>query len=151
MKGLERNIALSGLALVQFANYPLEAIHPLARTSAEAMECARREQLGWQLHDRLFELSAAKALSTRSDVDRAITSVSSGDASIRIAECVTAGAVKSSVTTQTTLARVLGVQSTPTFVLGLRKGSAFFPKKRIRGTTTADAIANELRQITEHQ
>lgn len=149
MQALDKDVAGAGLALIEFANFPLEAIHPLARVSAEAMECARHEQLGWQMHDLLFGLSASGRLRTRTDVDSAIAATSTGDSQRRIAQCVSAGRENSRITAQTDLAHTLGVQSTPTFVIGRRKGPAFYPRKRIKGITSASLIAHELQMMGE--
>ena len=147
MQTLLRDVADSGLALVQFANFPLETIHPLANASAQALECARHEQFGWEIHDRLFELSASKRLRTRDDVDLAIASALTDTSRLRVKECVGAGGEASRVAAQTKLGWTFGVSSTPTFVIGQRKGSAFFPQKRIRGGTNAAVIAKEIVHI----
>lgn len=38
-----------------FRNFPLEAVHPHARSAAEAAEAAASQGRFWEMHDRLFE------------------------------------------------------------------------------------------------
>ena len=150
MPSLQKEVADTGRALVEFAHFPLELIHPLARASALAVECAQDEQepeRSWKLHDRLFELSGSGALRTRSDLDTAVASISDAGSSRAIMDCIATKREDSRISSQIALGQALGVNSTPTFIVGRRAGSSFFPTKRIRGVTTAAEILGELRKI----
>lgn len=48
-----------------FYNFPLSSIHPQAQKASEAFECAvaQSEQLGWEMHDALFALTAQNQMS----------------------------------------------------------------------------------------
>lgn len=45
-----------------YRHFPL-SFHPQAQKAAEAFECAKEQNQGWEMHDKLFELSAASQLS----------------------------------------------------------------------------------------
>lgn len=102
----------SGRAFVAFRHLPLEGIHPLARSAAEAAECARRQGLFWDVHDRLFAApspltpSSIAELSTIGALDKEqFLRCQAEDASDAIARDVAE-------------ARAIGISGTPTFLFG---------------------------------
>lgn len=48
-----------------YRSFPL-SFHANAQKAAEAFECAKEQGKGWEMHDKLFELSASSALSVES-------------------------------------------------------------------------------------
>ena len=153
MRALVKDVADTGLALVQFAHFPLDDVHPIARAAAQAVECARHgHDVGWQLHDKLFEINSSGNLRTRQDLDAAIAVVAGPGFHDAVKGCVDSGREDQKITSQIDLGKVLGVKGTPTLVVGRRKGSSFFPTQRIVGAPpTAAVIIEQLRRIPKNR
>ncbi len=54
MPGLERDYIATGKVKYVFRNFPIDSIHPLAFTAAEAALCAGEQGRYWEMHGRLF-------------------------------------------------------------------------------------------------
>jgi len=105
-----------GLMQIVFRHNPLERIHKRARPAAVTAECARRQGKFWPTHDRLF-LDPAR-LEASDLLDHA---AATGLDMVALAEC-TKGDAEDRITEDATLARRLGLTSTPAFVFGMPVG-----------------------------
>jgi protein-disulfide isomerase len=114
---LERNYIDTGKIQYEFRHLPLEQIHPMARTLAEASECAADQGKFWQMHDRLFEHQ--KSLKAEDLVNHAR---SAGVDETRFRLCIANKDAVSRVDSDLAEARKFGLTSTPTFLVG-EKGS----------------------------
>lgn len=92
-----------------FRHYPLD-IHPLAFKAAEAVECAARQGMFWEMHDRLFEAGGALA-----EPDLSGYAASLGLREEEFETCFQSGATAERVREDRRQGEALGVSATPTF------------------------------------
>ena len=92
-----------------FHHYPLD-IHPLAGKAAEAVECAAREEMYWEMHDLLFEANGALA---ESDLLRYAASLDLQ--LVDFETCLSTNAMVTRVMEDRRHGEELGVRGTPTF------------------------------------
>ena len=95
-------------------NYPLSAIHPSAELMAGAAVCADEQGRVWDMHARLLATQP-----TTADFVLALASELRID-QLAFKECVDVRA-RPTVARDVSVAQALGVQSTPTFAVGLRE------------------------------
>lgn len=145
---LKAKMTSSAIGTIRFVHFPLASIHPLATIAAEAVECARNHDKGWEVHDQLFALSAASGFRDRASVFSAVR-MAMGDATRLVEACVADGRRGLLVRSQVELGQRLGVKGTPTFVLGTLEDAGFYPKRVVRGATTADVLLRELELIAK--
>lgn len=110
---IDRNFVATGRLRYAFRHFPLEEIHANALAASEAAECASRQEKFWQVH-RLF-FARQKDLSQRFWQSEA---QSIGLNSAILAGCLEGAALKK-VREDIAEGQRLGVNSTPTFVLGV--------------------------------
>jgi len=125
-------------------SFPLEGIHKRARKASEAAECAARQGLYWQMHQRLFSnqqalneealFQSSDALGlTRPDFERCL-----------------AGEAADDITADVREGHRLGVNSTPTFFVGtLQKDGSIQLAKRITGAIPFDALKNVIEVVAQ--
>src|SRR5207247_2384320 len=101
--------------------FPLESIHPYAFKASEAVECSREQGKFWEMHDRLFENRQALA-----EPDLLGYALELGLDRSKFSKCL-GGAMASVVRADQAEATRLGVQSTPTLMIG-----EFGPNGRIK-------------------
>lgn len=92
-----------------FRHYPLD-IHPLAFKAAEAVECAGREGMYWEMHDLLFEAGGALA-----EPDLLGYAASLDLQQEEFETCLKGGAMAERVMEDRRHGEALGVTGTPTF------------------------------------
>jgi protein-disulfide isomerase len=136
---VKREFVASGKIQYAFVNLPLPR-HPHAQAAAEAAECAHAEDRFWPLHDRLF---AKQDLLAPADLVNHAKEIGMEAASV---ETCLGGKFRSMVTSDVELAKRVGVQSTPTFLIGIVNpdGSVRVTKK-ITGAQPADVFRNALK------
>ena len=106
----------TGRVRFAFAHLPLEEIHPAARSAAEIAECAGGQGRFWEMHDWLFAHQRSLNDEVADDgFHRLSASVGLNEADLRICLSTVAG---SKVNDNETTARSLGIEGTPTFLLG---------------------------------
>lgn len=125
----------TGKAKVAFVHFPLESIHKRAFRAAEAATCAGDQGLFWPMHDLLFTKDGSLAdetiLAYASDLGADLGQFGScmaGDAADQVAESVL-------------LARRIGLNGTPTFIIGRQEGGAVRAEKIVAGAGAYDQIA----------
>lgn len=125
-------------------NFPIEAIHPVARKAAEAAECAGRQGRYWELHERLFSSAsnlevAIKQLAVELGLDQAkFTKCLGGESAEHVAVDITEG-------------QRLGVTATPTLFLGfVQQDGAIELVRRISGAAPPETLRDELRSLNDH-
>ena len=114
LKQILRDYVDKGKVLFAFRHFPLENTHPQAFASAEAVECAARSGKGWEMHDRLFQYQQSLAAA---DLERHAEILGLDRRQFRA--CLAdemGGRVRQDVND----AIQLGVNSTPTFFIGIK-------------------------------
>jgi protein-disulfide isomerase len=97
-----------------FNNLPLEELHSSAFRAAQAVECAFDQGKFWELHQRLFANPNALAPS-----DLAMQAKAAGLDVTQFNQCLESGKTSAVVRAGIELAGSIGIQATPTFVVGL--------------------------------
>ena len=101
-----------------FRHYPLLQIHPNADLAARAAEAAGMQGKFWEMHDVLFEKQSAwsRAVNTASVFETYAKSLGLDMAKFK--QDIESDAVKKAVADDYARGNEIGVQGTPTFVLG---------------------------------
>lgn len=95
-----------------YRHLPLDRIHPRARASALASECAREQGAFWKYHDLLFENAPALG-----DADLRGYAQKAGLDLARFDECVGSGRHAEKVNADAAAAEKIGITGTPAFVV----------------------------------
>ena len=127
---LNREYISSGRVLFVFRHLPLEQIHPLAMTAAQAAECAGRQGKFWPMHDLMFlnpKLLAEPHLRKHAARVRVDTRA--------FAACLDDSETEAKVRGDLAEAKTLGVTGTPTFFFGaIESGNRFRVTERMSGS-----------------
>lgn len=114
MPQIERDYVDTGEVTLAFRHLPLTSLHPDALKAAEAAECAGRQDHFWEMHDALFSdptnlgVPALKERAHNLNLDEtAFNSCLEGVGTIRVRQDASG-------------ARQIGINSTPTFLIGTR-------------------------------
>jgi protein-disulfide isomerase len=102
----------TGKARHVFLHYPIDQLHPDAFRSHEAAACANDQGKFWNLHAKLFE----KPSRTLEEIIPLAQSVGIDTAALRT--CVESGKHSSEVRESVKRMQQLGIDSTPTFLIG---------------------------------
>jgi protein-disulfide isomerase len=107
-----------GKVLLAFKQFPLETIHPNARRGAQISECAQQQGAFLKVHDFLFsdpnnlKSATAKTLPARIGVDES-----------QLKGCLTSAAIDESIDRDEAEGKALGIRGTPSFLIGILKGT----------------------------
>jgi protein-disulfide isomerase len=123
---IKKEYIAAGKVLYVFRQYP--APRPAPFDAAIAAHCAARQDLFWELHDRLF--SAPRPVGPR-DLERHARAAGVDAGAFRT--CFKAGIARSEVQVQVDDARRLGLGGTPSFVVGFNDPPRVRVVDRIRG------------------
>ncbi len=111
---VEKDYIEAGKIKYVFNNLPLEEIHSAAFRAAQAAECASDQGKFWEFHDRLFANQNALA---PSDLTQQAKTV--GLDLKEFNQCLETDKTSATVRAGIETAEMLGIQATPTFVVGL--------------------------------
>jgi len=112
---IEHDYVKSDRLQLVYRNLPLVDQHPHAMRAAQAAECAGRQGQFWEMHDRLFaegtqlDGPGLEAVAMSLDLERSA-----------YAGCLNEESSRAAVSRDAELAKSLGLQSTPAFLLGSR-------------------------------
>jgi len=110
---IERRYIAAGTVALAFRHLPLP-IHPQAVQAAAVAECAARQGMFWEVHDRLFAEEDLDA-----DILRSISESVPLDRQ-RLNDCLLDRSIGDDIQASIAEARGLGVRATPTFFIGTR-------------------------------
>jgi protein-disulfide isomerase len=115
--------------LFAFRNLPLEKIHHSALLASEAATCAARQGHFWEMHDALFVPPA------KFDADGLGAAAQNIGLNVEaFQDCLFLGDTTATVRREEGEASKLGINSTPTFLIGkLQEGGEVMVKSRLRG------------------
>jgi protein-disulfide isomerase len=102
----------TGKARHVFLHYPIEQLHPDAYKSHEAASCAADQGKFWELHAKLFEVSA------RTEEQIAGLAFAVGLDVNALKACMSSGKYKAAVRDSVEKMQALGVSGTPMFLVG---------------------------------
>jgi protein-disulfide isomerase len=114
---LDKEYIQSGKMRYVFNNLPLDDLHPVAFKAAQAVECAGDQGKFWDLHGRLFSNQSSLANGDMSTPAKAV-----GLDMEQFEKCLSSGKTEAIVRAGVQQAGSLGIQSTPSFVIGIVDG-----------------------------
>lgn len=124
---IDQAYVATGKVLRVFKHVPLFKIHKSAMLAARATECARADEKFWPLHETFF--ANQDKLSDRGFLERSGQGLGLGESWL---SCATA-ADHPLVASQMKEAEALGINSTPTFLIGVRNDDQVSIKTVILG------------------
>ena len=95
-----------------YKHFPLSRIHPDAQKAAEASECANRQGMFWEYHDKLFENQNSLGVSSLKQYAEEV-----GLDTNEFNSCLENGEAKSKVSSDMQTGRDNGARGTPYFVI----------------------------------
>jgi protein-disulfide isomerase len=141
---IRRDLVAPGLASYVTLAFPLERIHPNARKASEAAACAARQGRYWEMHERLFTSPTMLAADGLAESAQA-----AGLDSERFYACL-AGEAADEVAADIAVARRLGVNSTPTFFVGLiRPDGSIDLMKRLNGVVAVEDFRDAIAEVSK--
>lgn len=96
---------------VEYKQFPLRTIHPLAQGAAEASECAREQERFWAYHDVLFESKLLDQRSLGKHAEGLGLDVAQWES------CIDGGSAKAKISQDLLEGNQRGVRGTPTVYL----------------------------------
>jgi protein-disulfide isomerase len=96
-------------------DYPLDSIHPLARSAAIAARCAGEQDAYWEMHDAIFQSQSDWEDGDSVDAEMAELVASIGLDSDAFQACIASGRHQSAVQANVEEGASLGVRGTPFF------------------------------------
>jgi protein-disulfide isomerase len=121
---------------LQYRQFPLTSIHPMAQKAAEASLCANEQGKFWEMHDAMFGDQAGLAVDKLKD--KAKTLGLNGD---QFASCLDSGKMAAAVNTDQAAGTAAGVNGTPAIFVNGRLLSGAQPYEAI-----AKVIDEELKR-----
>ena len=115
---IDKEYIQAGKIKYVFNNLPLDDLHPVAFKAAEAVECAGEQGKFWDLHGRFF---SDQNLLVKGDVSAPAKSL--GLNMTQFEQCLSSKKTEPVVRAGVAQAESLGIQSTPSFVIGAVEGN----------------------------
>lgn len=125
---LKKEYVDTGKVRYVFRDFPLDKLHPQARKAAEAAHCAGEQGKFWEMHDALFRNQGALAAPQLAEHAK-----TAGIAGTKFEECLASGRHAVRVAQGVADGSAIGVQGTPTFVVGRTVTGDFVQGNPIRG------------------
>lgn len=113
---IDQHFVSKGLVQYVFRNYPIEKIHPAAMDAAKAAECASHDGRFWEMRQQLFANQAELAKTSWLEFASRV-----GISQERFERCLVAVETQEKIIRHKSHANSLGVSSTPTFLIGVRR------------------------------
>lgn len=115
---IQKNYIKTGKVKYIFMSFPLESIHGQALLAHEAASCAGDQGKFWEMREKLF----ASTTLTREQLNFFALSV--GVDQPKFEKCFSSGQKAAGVHKEASVGQKIGVQGTPTFLLGYTSGDA---------------------------
>ncbi len=146
LPALKKEYVDTGRVRYVFRDFPLEQLHPQARKAAEAAHCAGEHGKYWEMHDLLFQNQRALALPELAEHARAI-----GVDGAEFEACLSSGREAARVARGLADGAAVGVQGTPTFVVGRTKAGDVVEGTPIRGAQPLEVFRRIIDQALGHE
>ncbi len=123
LPALQENYIDTGKIKLVFKDLPLDNLHPNARTTHIAAECANEQGKFWEYHDILFEKQSQWQSLSPSNLDTTLTKFAAGLGmqSTDFQACIESQEIADEVNGDTLEAASYGTTGTPTFFIGNEK------------------------------
>jgi len=120
---IEENYIDTGKIKFVYKDLPLDSLHPNARTTHIASECADEQGKFWEYHDVLFEKQSEWQRLSSTDLSTTLTSYASdlGLQSASFETCLQSQEIADEVNRDVLEAASFGTTGTPTFFIGNEK------------------------------
>ena len=146
LSAIKKQYVDTGTVRYVFRDFPLDQMHPQARKAAEAAHCAGELGKYWEMHDVLFQNQKALAPPQLAEHARTV-----GVDGAKFDECLSSGRHAARVTRGLTDGAALGVQGTPTFVVGKTKPGDVVEGTPIRGAQPLETFRRIIDQTLAEQ
>ena len=123
LPAIEDNYINTGKVKFVYRDLPLDSLHPNARPSAIAAECAGEQGWFWAYHDVLFENQSQWAGLASEDLENSLKQYAQ-DLSLDVPSfenCLSSDKIADEVNKDALEARSYGISGTPTFFIGTEK------------------------------
>jgi protein-disulfide isomerase len=133
--------------IVQFIHkdLPLRRIHPQAMPAAMAANCAGMQNRFWEMHEALYANQGRLAPALYPELARALKLDEA-----KFSACLKGSAHAQQILRDTTEAQRLGVNGTPSFVIGKIEGNTLTMVRMAAGAPGFEAFAQEIERL-RHQ
>lgn len=116
----------TGKAKLIFMDLPLP-FHQYAKDAAKAANCAMRQGKYWEMHDKLFETGLLTPDDVKSHAKELKLDVN------KFEECLKDPSVEDEINGDIRVANEVGINGTPSFIIGKNKGGKVFTGEVVRG------------------
>ncbi|MBU2869351.1 thioredoxin domain-containing protein [Colwellia sp. E2M01] len=125
-------------------NYPIQQLHPNAAVAAFSLECAREEGAYKEAKAWLF---ARGKNFTKNNITEFTTAMKLDNDKFN--QCVGSAKTAEQINNDMKIARLIGIKSTPSFVIGLEKDGKLVDWKIITGSQPMENFAKAIDEYTE--
>ena len=146
LSAIKKHYVDTGKVRYVFRDFPLDQMHPQARKAAEAAHCAGELGKYWEMHDVLFQNQKALAPPQLAEHARTV-----GVDGAKFDECLSSGRHAARVERGLTDGAAVGVQATPTFVVGKTKPGDVVEGTVIRGAQPLETFRRFIDQKLAEQ
>jgi protein-disulfide isomerase len=146
LAAIKKQYVDTGKVRYVFRDFPLDQLHPQARTAAEAVHCAGEHGKYWEMHDLLFQNQKALALPQLTEHARTV-----GVDGAKFEECLSSGRYAARIERGLREGSALGVQGTPSFVVGKTTAGDAVEGVPIRGAQPLDTFRRIIEQTLAKQ
>jgi len=143
---LKKDYVDTGKVRYVFRDFPLEQLHPQARKAAEAAHCAGEHGKYWEMHDVLFQNQRALAPPQLGEHARSV-----GVDGAKFEACLASGRYATRVERGLADGAAVGVQGTPSFVVGKTKPGDIVEGTPIRGAQPLETFRRIIDQTLAEQ
>ena len=143
---LKKDYVDTGKVRYVFRDFPLEQLHPQARKAAEAAHCAGEHGKYWEMHDVLFQNQRALAPPQLGEHARSV-----GVDGAKFEACLASGRYAARVERGLADGAAVGVQGTPSFVVGKTKPGDIVEGTPIRGAQPLETFCRIIDQTLAEQ
>ena len=141
LPALKKEYVETGKLRYVFLDFPLDQLHPQARRVAEAAHCAGEQGRYWEMHAVFFQNQRALAAQQFAEHAQA-----AGIDATKLGLCLASGRHAARVARSIADGAALGIQATPTFVVGRTEAGDVVAGSPLRGAQPVDTFRRLIEQ-----
>jgi len=144
---LKKDYVDTGKVQYVFRDFPL-SFHPSAQKAAQAVECAREQNKGWEMHDKIYNELAKEGSGTIQFTTEDIKgwATEEGLNASEFDACLDSGKYSSEVSSDLAEGTSYGVSGTPSFIITTRDGSRY---AMVSGAQPYSTFKNNIDQLLQ--